>query len=251
MAINPSPFPESLTMRVIMLCLLLTIIIYGCGSENEDIKPVKLIEVVPKNNTELFQNGFVMLKFSPKPDMVVVNDVVMPEAEYHYDYENKIDAYYVYFTLDDRFISEPITVPISVTLTVTWADDAEIKSSTRLNYKVYKNYSYQKLISSDPGDKATDVDSTRINKEGIRFLFNEAVYAEKLIVHVTADNKELQWKVFWDPADQDTLILYSQPGNELGFGQEVVVQLENVMDRAGNLYEPDGKLELHFTTASK
>lgn len=80
-------------------------------------------------------------------------------------------------------------------------------------------------------------------------MFNEYVLIDNLIIHVTADGKELEWVASQDLDNLSLILLFPKPGNEFGSDQKVVVQLENVMDLSGNLVEPDGKLELSFTTA--
>jgi hypothetical protein len=229
-------------------------IIQGCGSKSEDVEPVKLIEVRPESGGKQYLRhgegqGEIFFLFSTKPKQVIVNDVIMPEAIYfYYGFIERVEGYAVFCNVS-HFISK--LGPIQ--FIVTWTDNAGEKSSIILQYEVVKWCCPPELVSTNPDNKAIDVDATQLNKEGIRFLFSESIFVEEMILHITADNKTLQWKASQDPTDQDLVVLYPLPGNELGFNQEVVVRLEKVMDLAGNLCEsenmPDGTLELNFTTA--
>ncbi len=249
------------TMSCVLVYLLMFSIIYGCGSEDDDIEPIELIRVRPEiGTTFFFQYGAgITLEFDSKPDMVMVNNVIMPEARPFFIYEKDkiigIESYSVSFDIYP-FISEPG----QVTLTVTWIDRANRESSTTLYYNIIKRCCLPEFLGSDPGDKAIDVDPIRLNKEGIKILFSEPLIIEKIELHFIVDDNELQWKISTDLMDKRALLLRPLPGNELGVGQKVVVRLENVMDQAGNLYAsdrtlpfgiPDGILELHFTTAEK
>lgn len=238
-------------MRAILLCLLAIIIIQGCGSESEEEKPINLVDVEPQaDGGLLFLGSSVILSFDYKPSMVIVNDMILSEAKPIYIYDKDeivgIASYIVYFNVD-RFISKPGLI----TFIVTWTDSVGVKSSTILNYQAIERCCLLELMGSDPGNKAINVDAMRLNKEGIRFLFSGIIYIEELTVRITANNKELQWKISQDPMNPSLILLFPLPGNELGFGQEVVVRLGNVTDHVGNPYEPDGTLELHFTTAEE
>ena len=227
-------------MRILLVCLLVMLIIQSC---DEEPKSVWLIHVPGSDGKNLYLGNRLELMFRGQPQSVFVNGVPMKKSRGLW-----IEGCTVFFNEMELFVKEPGPL----TLEVVWTDSTgKKKYSKTLHYEVipYPTYTLE-FVRSEPADGDTNVDSNRINTEGIRLVFTDSINIVRLTLHVTADGQELQWATLRDAVDEHAILLRPLFGNGLGFGQEVVVRLENIYIHTRAIRcEPDGTLELHFTTA--
>ena len=114
--------------------------------------------------------------------------------------------------------------------------------------KAIEAFPPMRLLRSTVKDGDTAVDMTSLNREGIRFEFNNSVYSGDILIK-KLNGEPLDWEEQWNTVvrsgqKSDWITITPTPGNELVGGTVYLIELQDIKDFLGNLLNA----EIRFTT---
>ena len=210
------------------LAISIVIIFCGCGEDVEDELSL-MVKVIPPEGSEIEFNSEITIELYHPVKKVTVNgsDAVMIAF-------NPIGT--IWKWKDGCFSSGPIT------LRIEWENEDGSVSVKSISYFV-KPYEYEPvmIVSSRPKDGEKNVDSAKLDADGMEIQFSKSV--RKVNVDVIADGEKLPYWSVQLSDDKTKVFLVLLKGPDMPY--ESVFVLEIVVEDLVGCKE---EFEITFTT---
>lgn len=221
----------SLAVSVIFTVCLLTGMI-GCGEDEEEEKePARISQTDPSSGGEMSSNGSLLITFD--------NTVI----------EVKVNGTLADVTGSKATWKAQGLVVGSQTLEIEWTDEAGNTDSQEITLIVKEEDTVAPTVNEiNIQDGATDIDTDKLNDDGIIVRFSERIdtaKSENGLVLADENGDQIVWTLKWSEGDTQ-VTLTAGPTNKLRSGSAYTLTVTGYLDSAGNEGE---SVELTFTTA--